>query len=258
VLRAGRFVHKAVLVAGSVAALAAACTPSAPSLTEGDGGADCVPVFDAGCRVAVVGGGSSGAGTEGGATGTSSACPVNSSDSQCEQCENSQCCGTIQACAASTSCNGLVFTCLPTCTSGGATGPCVQSCESNINYTAGVALYDDIVTCVTDRCPVCNESGAGDPCAAGNPACIAPFTCNGSWCTKPCAVDADCLGLGAGSGNVVGTGNVCVDVPGTGSICVPACSRINGCASYPGTFCQTTAATDGATVQVCALLGEGG
>jgi hypothetical protein len=206
----------------------------------------------------VVAGGTGGTGTDGAVTGTNPACPVNSSDSQCAQCQKNQCCQTIVACADSTSCNGLVFTCLPTCTSGGATGPCVQSCESNINFSGGVALYNDILACVAARCPVCNESGAGDPCFAGNPACIAPVSCNGVWCTKACAVDADCLGLGTDSRNIVGTANVCVDVAGTGNICVPECSSVNGCAAYPGTFCQTTTARDGATVQVCAFLGDGG
>jgi hypothetical protein len=211
-----------------------------------------VPAFDAGCHIGTVGGGSSGTGTDGEVTGTNPACPVNSADSLCDQCAFDQCCSNFTMCSESSECSALLG-CIEGCM---ASALCIQSCEST--YALGVSGYDEIANCVLGRCQACNESGTGDPCTAGYPACIAPLSCNGIYCTKQCAVSSDCLGIGAQSGNIVGTANVCVDVPGLGNTCVPACSSANGCNSYAGTYCQTTTSVEGTTVQVCSVIPDGG
>jgi hypothetical protein len=120
-----------------------------------------------------------------------------------------------------------------------------------------VGVFQNIESCVSAKCPACNESSAGDPCSSGYPACIAPFTCNGLWCTRACATSADyCTGIGPNGGNIGGSANVCVFVSGVGDVCVPGCW--GGCGAYPGTYCQATTAVDQSTVQVCAVLPDGG
>jgi hypothetical protein len=229
-----------------VAAVACSTTPLPHEL------GNCIPIGDAGCTTsgAVVGsasGGDSDGGQSSGTTTTS--CQVTSADSLCNQCLLPACCNLVTACFASEDCVAL-WTCISQCSTSG----CVGSCDTD--HPASLATYDNIVTCEEAKCPVCAQSGVGDPCALG---CVTGTMCNGSWCTKVCANDTDCTGTGGGGGNVEGTANVCVFVAGTGNTCAPT-APANGCVAttYPGTFLDTTTDVSGSPVTVCALITDGG
>ncbi len=98
----------------------------------------------------------------------------------------------------------------------------------------------------------------GDPCSDGYPPCESTLSCNGSWCTTPCTPTSDCAGIGPGGDNVGGTPNVCVFTAGAGDTCVPTCATDNDCVVFSGTYCKSTTALDGSTVQTCSPLPDGG
>jgi hypothetical protein len=195
------------------------------------------------CGAGVVSGGT-GAAEDSGAS--SSSCPINGGDAQCTQCAESSCCGPFNACTASTDCQNLLR-CEQSCA--GAAG-CVSDCEGQAPN--GVALLDDLTSCLDAKCSVCTESGIGDPCVAQGNACNPSLSCSGLWCTKACLRSTDCAGLGAGSGNALGLANSCVATATAGRECVPGCQTDSDCGLFPGSFCFATTSSEGVSVQVCA------
>ena len=238
-------VRRRGLVAGvAIAAAAVACTsmqlpPPIP---------DCPP--DSGCSEPITGAG--GGGGDGG-TEAAASCGGTVADSQCDQCAFGNCCTQISDCLGTTDCSNL-FSCIEECS---GSPPCVSGCEGKA-LSSSVAAYDAINTCIDAKCPVCAESGIGDPCSGSYPPCTSNLTCNGLWCTEPCAPTTVCSGLGPNGGNVGGTPNVCVFAQGAGDTCAPECATDNDCAVFPGTYCMSTTAVDGSAVQVCTVLPDGG
>jgi hypothetical protein len=146
-----------------------------------------------------------------------------------------------------------LLSCLGAC---GLDAACPSSCTSQ--YPDAVAIYDETEACVMDKCAVCSESGVGDPCSPGYPPCQSSLTCNGSFCSEPCATSSTCAGLGPAGGNTAGMPNVCAFVPAAGDVCVPTCTTDGDCASLVGLYCKATTDVIGSSVQICAPLPDGG
>ena len=221
-----------------------ACAPTTP-LPPASG--DCTPVEGGTCQVGASSGSSGG---EGGADGGS--CSVSAGSSQCGVCETDDCCSELEECfsgttSGSTDCQNL-YNCEEDCT--GASS-CITACQQQ--FPTAVSTLQLVASCVTRSCPVCDESGVGDPCGPIYPACEVGLTCNGLWCTKPCVRSSDCAGLGAGGDNSLGYPGVCM-ATASGDKCTPGCSQGDGCADFAGTYCLGTTAVDGTSVSVCAVL----
>jgi hypothetical protein len=216
----------------------AACSPSQdhpPDL------GDCTSTDGSACANPVTGTGS------GGSEAGTSACAVDAGGGQCAQCLSASCCTPIAACEANTSCANLV-SCEDGCNSAAA---CVSACQTQ--YPAGISPLQAITDCETLRCPICAQSGVGDPCSPGYGPCVAGLTCNGLWCTRACARSSDCAGIGNGGASVLGFPNVCTSTA-SGDGCVPECSSTVDCADFPATFCKATTTLEGSAVSVCAAL----
>jgi hypothetical protein len=202
---------------------------------------------------------SSGPACSGGVVGGSSgspdagvgACSTSAADSQCTQCAGASCCSQLQACTADTDCENLL-SCEQGC---GGTSACVSGCQQE--SPNGVTLLANLTTCLDAHCPVCNQLGTGDSCISGV-ACNAGLSCNGLWCTKPCARASDCLGLGGEGGNALGFPNECVLTATNGDACVPGCASDGDCESFPGTFCFAQQSVDGLSVSVCSSIPDAG
>ena len=157
-----------------------------------------------------------------------------------------QCCTATNDCFGSASCQDL-YNCTLNCTS----TACVNDCDAK--YPAGVSDLNVLESCLGQKCPVCSESGVGDPCVA----CSTGLSCSGLWCTKPCARSSDCGGLGMNGGNFTGQANACVATP-SGITCVPGCASNTDCFDFPGTYCAPATSVDRVAVSVCTLLPDGG
>jgi hypothetical protein len=120
-------------------------------------------------------------------------------------------------------------------------------------FPSGVASYQSLASCLQLRCPICYESGVGDPCPT--PACVTGLSCQGEWCTQPCTKDADCAGIGAGGGNVLGHRSWCLN-SSNGPLCYPGCVVNADCAYFPGTYCRSALSFTGGDVQVCAPVAD--
>jgi hypothetical protein len=120
-------------------------------------------------------------------------------------------------------------------------------------YPTGVQAYQVLESCLQSRCPICGESGVGDPCTATS--CVTGLSCQGLWCWKSCTKDADCAGIGPNGGNILGHGNVCVATP-SGPQCVPGCNLDADCTYFSGTYCHSTTSWTGEDVQVCAPVAD--
>lgn len=227
--------------------LVAACSSSSMPPALGD----CTG--DGGCGRSSSGGstGSSSGGGAGGDDASGGACSVTSSLSQCNQCVGNDCCADLQTCQSSTTCENLLA-CLDACT----TQACQTTCLQKYNGQA-TTTYQALVACYSQRCPVCNELGTGDPCGASNVACNAGLTCGGLWCTRSCTKASDCTGLGANGGNFTGNPGACRHLT-TGDFCFPGCTGDGDCTDFPGTYCILTTALDGSTVSVCAAGPDAG
>ncbi len=222
---------------------------------------DCVVVGDAGCANAPLGGGAVGSGgTNDGSLDDvdngGGVCGEGTSASQCDTCLGANCCKPLSACTTSIECSNLL-SCVMACAGAGASD-CIDDC--NGRYEGSVSMLDEVESCLTTECPICNESGIGDPCVPGQDTCIAGLTCNAFWCTSPdrCERASDCLGIGANGGNYLGLPNACV-ATGEGNFCTPGCvidTTNSGCVT--GTFCHSTTSVDGLAVSVCATLPDGG
>jgi hypothetical protein len=197
-------------------------------------------------------GGSGGGGTGSGSAGSDAggACSVSSTESQCDQCAGTDCCADLDTCGQSTTCENLLA-CWDDC----GTASCQASCKEQ--YASVAATFDALLECLSDRCPVCNELGVGDPCSASGTTCIAGLTCGGLWCTKACSQVSDCTGLGANGGNITGNASVCKHIL-SGNYCFPGCASDSDCTDFPGTYCVQTTAVNGASVAVCATGPDGG
>jgi hypothetical protein len=205
---------------------------------------DCVVVDGSVCKPAVIGGGSSGG--EGGADGGS--CAVSAGDSQCGQCAGASCCSELTECQNNTACTN-VLNCEDDCSNGSA---CITACEQQ--FPTGVSTLSLLSSCLTHDCPVCDESGVGDPCGPQYPSCVTGLTCNGLWCAEGCVKSTDCVGIGAGGANTLGFANACM-VASHGNTCTPGCAGDpSACNDFPGTYCFATTDDDGSVVSVCSRL----
>ncbi len=234
-----------LLASTAVVLLAIAACTSSSDLPDASG--DCVVVDGSLCKVSVIGGGSS-SGSEGGAEAGS--CSVSAGDSQCGICATDDCCSEVESCSASSACTNLL-NCEDDCSGGSG---CVSACEAQ--FPTGVGTLQNLSSCLTTRCPICTESGTGDPCSPGYYACepSVGLTCNGLYCTKGCVKSSDCTGIGAGGANSLGYGNACIATT-HGDGCEPGCGgSANGCADFPGTYCYVTTDVGGASVSVCTAL----
>ena len=231
-------------IAAGVATAAAVACSSSPSHPNGLG--DCDPNDAGKCSVSM-GGGSGGSGS-GGEGGTEAGACGNSSDvSQCDQCADEQCCSELQTCGNSTDCEELLE-----CVSDCATDACITDCENQ--HPASRSSYQSLVMCADVHCKVCTESGVGDPCGTSGYACVAGTSCTGSWCTKTCASDSECAGVGPSGDDIQDEPNACVH--GT---CYPGCTSDTQCAAYPGTSqCEVANDISGAQVQVCVIVSDAG
>ncbi len=227
--------------------LLVACSSTTPPPTLGDCSGD------AGCARSSSGGstGSSSGGNSGGDDASGGSCSVSASLSQCDQCVGKACCSDLETCEGSVSCENLL-SCVDACT----TAACQTSCEQKYNGAASTT-YQALELCISQRCPVCSELGAGDPCGPSSVACNAGLTCGGLWCTRACAKASDCTGLGAGGGNFTGNPGACRHLA-TGDFCFPGCSSDADCTDFPGTYCLQTTALDGSSVLVCAAGPDAG
>jgi hypothetical protein len=228
-------------------ALAAACACASCSSTESRPPLepDCQP-NDAGCTTQTVGGGGGGSGDSAAASSCSGM--DLSGSSQCIQCAGLHCCSELNTCLspsnpsdpANTDCKNLLD-----CEEAFGTS---SQCTA---FSAGQATFNALEECLTGECPVCSESGIGDPCSGTSLGCAPGLTCFDGWCTADCTSSSACSGLGPGGTNALGLANVCLTIAGTGDICVPGCSASTDCEDFTGTFCFATTAVGGAAVQVC-------
>jgi hypothetical protein len=198
----------------------------------------------------VAGGGGGGSGADSGAAG--GACSVSPLDSQCTQCANGSCCSAYLACADDVDCQNL-SSCEENC--GGASA-CISACEGQ--SPKGIDTLTTLSDCVTVKCPVCTQSGVGDPCDGAASVCNAGLSCPGLWCTKACARSSDCVGLGADGGNALNLPNACIESAASGETCTPGCAVDADCVDFPGTFCFATTSVDGLSVHVCAPSPDAG
>jgi hypothetical protein len=213
---------------------------------------DCTAVGDASCSDPHVVGGAVGGENDSGLDDTGSVaagCNAGPFASQCDVCANANCCMQLSTCAAPTVCSYLL-----SCVDGCVDSTCVSACEAH--YPTGVTMFNDLDACENLKCPICNESGIGDPCAPGNPACVAGLTCNGLWCTRSCNVATNCAGVGPAGGNFIGEPGVCVATIGAPS-CAPGCTTTNDCVNFPSTNCLSTMSVDGTTTLVCSIVDAG-
>ncbi len=205
----------------------------------------CMAVDGATCAPSVVGGGGGG----GGGVGTDAAvgaCSIDPNASECDRCAATSCCSPLKACTSLLACEDLM-SCVFNCPTGGGVSACEQQ------FPTATLPYHSLTSCLSISCPVCSESGAGDPC---NPKQCVPgagLACDGLWCTKPCLRNSDCTGIGPGGANIIGEPNACVFTSG-GPQCAPGCSTSAQCVAFPGTYCHTTLSAEGPAVQVCATL----
>jgi hypothetical protein len=228
-----------VLASAWMAALA--CSTRAPLPPQGG---DCVPFDGGSCGVAGGGGGVGGPSTGGDAGGV---CTVNQGDSLCDQCLETSCCAEVNACEADSACQPLA-TCIENC----VLSTCISGCDAR--FPSGVAPYGHLTSCASAKCPVCAESGVGDPC---NLPCLSGLTCSGSYCTKACVRGSDCAGIGPGGDNLAGAPNACLETS-RGPECAAGCTTNAQCTNFPGTYCQSTTSADGLAVQVCAAIFDAG
>ena len=160
------------------------------------------------------------------------------------------CCVDLETCEQSTPCENLLG-CVAHCGS----HTCVSACEQT--YVSVAFIYSKLTACMSLHCPVCAESGVGDPCNAASDACVTATSCSGLWCTRACTKQADCAGIGPGGGNFTGQPGACRRA-GSGYSCYPGCSGDPDCTDFPGTYCIVTTDLTGATVQVCATSPDAG
>jgi hypothetical protein len=204
----------------------------------------CVVVDGSKCTTTVIGGSSSG--SEGGVDG--GGCSVSAGASQCGECATTSCCSELVECQNSTYCTNLL-SCEDDC--GGGTS-CITACQNQ--FPTGVSTLQLLSSCLTRDCLVCNESGIGDPCSPGYPACETGLTCNGLWCTKACIRSTDCTGIGADGTNILGFTNACM-ATAHGNLCTPGCGGTPAaCTDFAGTYCFATTDDDGNLVSVCSAL----
>jgi hypothetical protein len=235
-----------LLASTAVVLLAIAACSSNSDLPDASG--NCVVVDGSVCSPTVIGGGSS-SGSEGGVEAGS--CSVSAGDSQCGECATDDCCTEVEDCNASSTCTNLL-SCEDDCSGGSG---CVSACEAQ--FPAGVTTLQTLSSCLSTRCPICTESGTGDPCSAGYYACepSVGLTCNGLYCSKGCIKSSDCTGIGAGGANSLGFTNACIAAAHGGYTCEPGCGGSPaGCADFPGTYCFATTDVSGASVSVCTSL----
>ncbi len=199
---------------------------------------------DGSCGVPPVGAGGT-SGTPGDAAAASS-CSTTPNDAQCLQCLGAHCCSMLEACLGNADCQNLLS----------CEDARLSACEAN--FPGGVIILNNLTPCETSRCPVCSQSGTGDPCVHGETACNVGLSCAGLWCSKTCLRASDCLGLGAGGGNTQGQPNACVHSQSSGDICFPGCTTDSDCESFPGTFCLSFTSVDALPVAICASSRDAG
>jgi len=200
---------------------------------------------DSGCSPATgVSGSGGGTPTDAGADVGASACTADPAASQCDQCAAAKCCPSLSACTSSSTC-GQLFLCILNC----PTTDCVATCKQQ--FPSGTQPYQALESCMQIDCPICVESGVGDPCSATS--CVPGLACQGSWCTAPCVKDSDCRGIGANGDNILGQANVCIPTS-AGARCAPGCGVNADCSYFPGTYCHSTLSIENTYVQVCAAL----
>jgi hypothetical protein len=209
---------------------------------------NCTPPPDGGkCTSPVTGGASSGGGDD----GSTASCTVTGGSVACNQCAESGCCTEISTCEGDATCANLLG-CEDACTANGASASCSAACTDQ--YPTAVSQLQQITSCISSRCTAaCNQSGVGDPCTSGAPACVAGLACNGLWCSKACARSSDCTGIGANGDTIHGFPNACVTGP-SGDRCAPECSSSVDCEAFPGSYCASMLTTEATTVSVCASL----
>ncbi len=222
--------------------LAAACSASDTHPPE-------LGACDSNCSVAPVGAG----GTSGGAGDAAVAanCSTTTNDSQCLQCLGSNCCTMLNACLGNPDCQNLL-SCENACTD----SACLSMCKAD--FPNGVLILDNLTPCETSRCPVCSQSGTGDPCVPGETTCNVGLSCVGLWCSKTCLHASDCVGLGASGGDSRGQTNSCVHSSSSGDICFPGCTTDADCEPFPGTFCLSFTSVDALPATICASSRDAG
>jgi hypothetical protein len=231
------------LLLGAAAACSAA-SPRPPIL------ADCQASDAAGCSTQIAGSGG-GPGDDSGAAVSCAGSDLSGS-SQCTQCAGLRCCASLTTCFQSTDCQNLL-NCEEGC---GAVATCIDNCASQ--FPSATATFNELETCLRGMCTVCGESGIGDPCGGAATGCATGLTCVEGWCSEACTSSSTCAGLGPDGTNAVGLANACLTIAGTGDVCVPSCTTDSDCTDFAGTFCFTTTAVGGNTVQVCARAADAG
>jgi hypothetical protein len=131
----------------------------------------------------------------------------------------------------------------------GGSSNCVNDCESQ--YITSVNALVAFDSCLDQKCVICAESGVGDPCFPQESTCVVGLTCAGSWCTKSCARESDCTGIGPLGGNLLGPENACIHSTSLGNVCYPGCLTDSDCDSFPGSYCFATTSLDNLAVSVC-------
>jgi hypothetical protein len=179
-------------------------------------------------------------------------CVAGPAASQCEVCANADCCMQLLTCTASpTGCGNLL-----SCVDGCGDSACISNCEGT--YLTAAALFNEVESCLNLKCPICNESGVGDPCVPGVSACVAGLFCNGLWCTRSCtSASANCAGIGPAGGNYLGEPNACIPTA-SGIVCAPECTTTTDCADFPNTNCRSTTSLEEVAILVCSDVGDGG
>jgi hypothetical protein len=242
-----RSVGTVVKAFGAGLALLASCSPASPLPPPIP---DC-QANDAGCTTQTgVGGG--GVSDDSGSAASCGQLDLSGS-SQCTQCAELQCCPALTTCFDNTDCATL-YTCEEAC--GG-----LASCVNSECALGAVAMFNEVEICLRGKCPVCNESGVGDPCGGSAPDCAAGYTCFDGWCTADCTASTAstaCSGLGPNGTNALGFANACLALAGEGDVCAPGCGSDSDCANFVDTLCLPTTAVGGATVQVCARIADAG
>jgi hypothetical protein len=231
-----------VLHASAAALVLAIVACSSNDQPAADG--DCIPLDGSPCKTGVISGGSSGgeAGVDGGS------CAVTAGDSQCGECATTSCCAELVECQDATACTNLL-NCEDDCSGGSA---CITACEQQ--FPTGTSTLQLLTSCLTVHCPICAESGVGDPCGSGYYACETGLTCSGLWCTKACVNSTDCAGIGPAGANQLGYANACMS-GAHGNSCTPGCGgTTTACADFPATYCFSTTDDDGNVVSVCTAL----
>lgn len=217
----------------------------------------CVPTDAAGCISAVGGGVSTGGGVGGGDGSVEEmesgvgVCNAGSSASRCDVCAYASCCAQLMTCEDSGQCHGLL-----NCVMGCASSACIDGCNQAYPESVTSSL-DTFESCVTLKCPICSESGVGDPCGPGGNACVAGLACNGLWCTKGCVQTSDCIGIGPNGGNFTGYPSACI-ASTQGDLCTPGCGTTADCSDLPNSLCLSTMSLDRLAVSICSTVPDGG